>query len=368
MKYFVVLFFCLTTFIYAQNIYDTNTNNETNISTTQIEKIQSIFLSYEESPSKVYVGELFAVKVKAIIANDNFEDISSSFHDSQNIEILNPHSKWQWFSDNIFYNTFYMKATNVDTKLPVLKLNIYQNSKQIDSGELEPATPDVIKLNGTKYFSGVIAKKLEIKKNKITHFDDKSLIVVLEIEAQQANLKDFELKWVDRDGIDSSSENLPFFKIFYYAIIPEFTKEFTFTYFNSDTNKFEKISIPVVVADDKISTQIDLNPAQSSLQIYKDGAYLFIALLLIGLFIRRRKITYVILLILLIALLIYDKNPLNSVKIDKNSKIKILPTPKSTVFYVTDRTLYAQKLDSRDNYIKILLPNGKIGWINDGKN
>jgi len=361
-----ILLVCFTTILFAQNIYDNNESNETNNST--LEKAQSIFLSYEEIPDKIYVGEIFTIKVKAIIANDNFEDILSNFEDSQDIEIINPDAKWQWFSDNIFYNTFYIKANSLSAKLPSLILNIYQNSIKIDSGILEATTPSIIKLNGTKQFSGVIAKSLSIKKHKTTQFDDKSYIIVLELEGKEANLKDFSLKWVTRDGIDSSSTNLPYSKIYYYAIIPNFTKNFIFTYFNRTSNKFEKISIPIVVSDEKISTQIDLNPANSGLQIYKDGAYAFMALVLIILFIRRRKIAYIIFLILLIGLVFYDKNPLNSVKIEKGSQIKILPTKKSTIFYITNRTLYAQKLDEKDDYIKILLPNGKIGWINDSKN
>jgi len=367
MKKLLVLLFCFTTIISAQSMYDTNKNNETNSSTISSPKAQSIFLSYENIPSKVYVGELFPIKVKAIIANDNFEDISSNFQDSQNLEIINPNAKWKWFSDNIFYNTFYMKANDISAKLPSLNLDIYQNSYKIDSGTLQAKTPNIIKLNGTRQFSGVIAKSLKIKKHKTTQFDDKSYIIVLEIEAEEANLKDFNLKWVTRDGIDSSSSNLPYFKIYYYAIIPDFTKNFIFTYFNRNSNKFEKISIPIVVADEKISTQIDLNPAESSLQIYKDGTYAIVTLILLLLFIRRRKIAYIIFLIILIGLVAYDKNPLNSVKIDKGSNIKILPTKKSTIFYKTNRTLYAQKLDVKDNFIKILLPNGKIGWIDDGK-
>jgi hypothetical protein len=70
---------------------------------------------------------------------------------------------------------------------------------------------------------------------------------------------------------------------------------------------------------------------------------------------------------MLIGLFVYNKNPLNSIKIDKGAEIKILPTEKSTIFYITNRTIYAQKLDSKDSYTKILLPNGKIGWIYGSK-
>ncbi len=364
MKKLWVLFFCFTTIISAQNFYE---ESETNSTITDTPKAQSIFLSYEKVPSTLYVGELFPIKVKAIIANDDFEEITSSFEDSQDVTIINPDAKWQWFSNNIFYNTFYIKAQNSTAKLPSLDVNIYKNSQKIDSGRLEATTPNIIKLNNTKQFSGVIAKSLKIKKYKTTIFDDKSFIVVLEMEALEANLKDFSLKWVIRDGIDSSSDNLPYFQIYYYAIIPSFTKNFVFTYFNRDSNKFEKLSIPIVVIDDKISTQIDLNPAQSSLQIYKDGAYLIIALISLVLAIKRRKAVYVVLFVLIVGLATYDKNPLNSIKVDKGSKIKILPTEKSTIFKTIDKTIYAKKLDEKDDYIKILLPNGKIGWMNVSK-
>jgi len=362
----LVLLFSFVSFSFSQSVYDPNETNSSAISTTIKEK--TIFLSYEKIPKKVYVGEVFEVKVKAIIANADFEEISTEFTNEQNLSIINPDAKWQWFSDNIFYNTFYMKANNLTSKLPHITLNIYFRGNPIDNSLLKAATPSIIKLNGTNEFSNVIAKSLKIKKIKTSQFDDKSLIIVLEIEAEQSNLSDFSLKNVIRDGIDSSIDNLPFYKIFYYAIIPDYQKKFEFTYFNSLSNKFEKFSLPIVVTDDKISTQIDLNPAQSSLQIYIDGLYGIIAIILISLFIRRRKITYIVFLVVLISLFVYDKNPLNSIKIEQNTHIKILPTQKSTVFYITNRTLYAQVLDKKNKYTKVLLPNGKIGWIDDSKN
>lgn len=367
-----VLFISFVTFSFAFSPYDFNETNEINetinSTTTETIKEKTIFLSYEKSPKKIYIGEVFAIKVKAIIANEDFEEITSEFINNENMDVINKDAKWQWFSDNIFYNTFYMKVNDVTSRLPDIRLNIFLDDIKIDSSLLKAPNPNIIKLNGTNLYSNVIAKSLKIKKYKTSQFDDKSLIIVLEIEAEQSNLSNFHLKDVIRDGIDSSVENLPFYKIFYYAIIPNYQKKFEFTYFNSLTNKFEKFSLPIVIADDSISTQIDLNPAQSSLQIYKDSAYAIVAVALILLFLRRKKITYIVLLTLLIGLLVYDKNPLNSIKIESNTNIKILPTQKSTIFYTTNRTLYAQVLDKKNKYIKILLPNGKIGWIDDSEN
>lgn len=346
---------------------ETNLTNESNSSSdiTQKEvKAKSVFLKYENIPSRVYVNEVFSIKVKAVIATQNFEELQTSFDVEDGVQILNQNSNWKWFSDNIFYNTYYVKISKKEAKLPTIRLGIFENDKEVDSALLKPSDINIVELNGNKYFSGVIANSLKIKKHKTTQFDDKNNIIVLELEAKNSNLKDFHLDWVIRDGIDSSETNLPFEKIYYYAIIPNYTKKFDFTYFDKSQNKFIKNSIPIAVLDDSVSTQIDLNPEDSSLKVYKDTIYALIALSLLILLIKRKKIVYFILLILLAILFIYDKNPFNSIKIEKRTKLKILPTKKSTIFYITNRTLYVQKLDTRDTYIKVLLPNGKIGWIN----
>ena len=104
----LVLLLSFVSFSFSQNLYDSNESNETNSSALTPIKEKSIFLSYEKIPTKVYIGEIFSIKLKAIIANDDFEEITSQFTNYENIEIINPDAKWQWFSDNIFYNTFFI--------------------------------------------------------------------------------------------------------------------------------------------------------------------------------------------------------------------------------------------------------------------
>lgn len=211
----------------------------------------------------------------------------------------------------------------------------------------------------------VIASSLKVNKYKTTQFNDKNHIIVIEMEAKDSNLGDFKLNWVQKDGIDSFQDNLPFFKIFYYAIIPNYQKNFVFSYFNSEKNDFEKISLPIVVDADEVSTQIGLNPKESSLQAYKNGFYAFIILSFVVLFIRRRKFIYILLIVALLLLIFYDKTPINDIKIEPNTKVKILPTENSTIFHTIDRPMYAERLAVKKEYIKILLPNGKIGWIKE---
>jgi len=88
-------------------------------------------------------------------------------------------------------------------------------------------------------------------------------------------------------------------------------------------------------------------------------------LVFLYLFIRRKRVIYLIFLILLSVYYFIDTNPLNSIKISANTKVQILPTENSTVFYVTPRVLYVQKVMTREKYIKIILSNGKIGWVKE---
>ena len=53
------------------------------------------------------------------------------------------------------------------------------------------------------------------------------------------------------------------------------------------------------------------------------------------------------------------------ITISKDTRLRIVPTEKSTIFYTTDRVLQVERLGTRDNYIKVLLPTGEIGWIKD---
>jgi len=357
----LALFICLGSILFAQSVYDTNESNNTQ----NLSKIKSIFLAYEKFPKKVYIGEVFSIKIKAIIANNDFEELYSQLLYSNNTDIINPDSKWQWFSDNIFYNTFYLKVNDLNATLPSITLNITKNSSIIEAETLKAISPKIIKLNGTNKFSNVIAHSLHVIKYKASQFDDKNIIVVIQMEAEQSNLKDFKLSWVKKDGIDSSEHDITYNKIFYYAIVSNYIQKFDFSYFNILTNKFIKISLPIVINDDSVSTQIDLNPEDRSIQAYKYGLYGFVASFLLILLIRRRKIVYIIFLIGLFALFIYDNNILSSIRIEKNTDIRILPTRNSTIFYKTDRPTYAQVLTSREDYKKVLLSNGKIGWIKD---
>jgi len=330
-----------------------------------IEAKQNIFLSYEKPPSNIIVNQQFSIKVKAIVTMQNFDKIKNRIIPQKNFKVLNSDENWTKKDDYRYYKTFYLRAKKSHATLPKIFFELYKNNKLVSSQKFPDVKLNIIALHTGKYFSNIVANSIDIVKVKTTKFDENNLMVVLEIVAKNANLKDFKLSWVIRDGIDSFVDKFPMSKIYYYAIVPKYTNKFVFTYFNIKQNRLIKKSINLIINDEEISTQSDLNPQESSFNLFKNITYGSLAIILLLIFFKRRRIVYLLFFIILIVLFFSNINPLRSIFISKNSKIYILPIKNSTIFYITPNKMKVQKLNKRENYIKIILPNKKIGWVKD---
>lgn len=325
---------------------------------------ESLFLSYEELPNKLYVGQVFPVTLKAIVANPKAHSIDTGFEGSKNAVLLNPNAPWESLGNSTFQTTFYIHLKAVTPSLPKITVSLVSNKIAIESASIVIPTPNVISLKKEPFFSNVIAQNLSVLKYKTTTFDAKNAIIVLEIEANQANLKEFHLSGIAKNGVDSYSENGTTQKIFYYAIIPNYQKSFEFSYFDLPSNKFKKLSLPVTIESEEVSTQLGLNPKESIFEFYKNIAYGALGILFFILFLKRRRILYFIAMALFATLFFLDRNPLNQVELKSNSTLMILPTEHSTIFFTSKENLPVEKLAQRLHYTKILLPDGMIGWTN----
>lgn len=324
---------------------------------------KSLFLSIEEIPQKVYVGQVFPIKIKAIVANNKIDAISTSFAGAASVDVLNPQNQWERSVNNTYYNTFYFKVNSKTAVMPRLTVSLIQQQEAVESEMLALTLPSqLIQLKSDPFFSNVIAQSLTINKYKTTTFDAKNVIVVLEIETTGANLKDFALSGIAKSGIDSFSDNGTIQKIYYYAIVPNYQKSFDFTYFELPSNKFNKITLPMVIESDEVSTQLGLNPKESIFEFYKNVAYGVLSFIFFIVLLKRRKWYYLVISLIFLGLYFFDQNPLNNIKLKNNSSVMILPTERSTVFFTSNKILDAEKLGERENYIKVLLPDGKIGW------
>ena len=326
---------------------------------------QLLLLSYESAPKRVYVDQIFKIKLKTIVAVSDFDKIKSFFLDAKNIKVLNPNAPWKWYNDNIYFNEYYVKVLSSDAVFPRIKVGVFKSAELVASSSIKPLKSEIIELKSSAIFSHVLAEYLKVVKTKTTKFDKQSNILVMEIEGRYANLKEFKVDNAIKQGIDSYSVKLPFVKIYYYAILPKSQSEFIFSYFNTKLNSFEKIRIPVQVEEEDTSTQLELNPKESKLSVYKNIALVAIAFLSLIIWFFRRKIVYILIFVVIVIYLLLFYNPFDTIILSKGTKIRILPTYNSTIFYVTDRKIIAEKLGSVKKYIKVLLPNGKIGWIKE---
>jgi hypothetical protein len=325
---------------------------------------ESLFLSYEELPSKLYVGQVFPITLKAIVATPRAHSIDTAFEASKSAVVLNPNAQWESLGNSTFQATFYISLKTLTPHLPKITVSLVSNKTALESTSLVIPTPNVVSLKKEPFFSNVIAQNLSVLKYKTTTFDAKNAIIVLEIEANQANLKEFHLSGIPKNGVDSYSENGTTQKIFYYAIIPNYQKSFEFSYFDLPSNKFKKLSLPVTIENEEVSTQLGLNPKESIFEFYKNIAYGTLSVLFLLLFLRRRRVIYFIAMALFATLFFLDKNPLNQVELKSNSNVMILPTEHSTIFFTSKENVKVEKLAQRLHYSKILFPDGMIGWTN----
>ena len=77
----------------------------------------------------------------------------------------------------------------------------------------------------------------------------------------------------------------------------------------------------------------------------------------------RRSIIFAVIASIIGIYALYYQNPIIKVEIAKDTKVSILPTKNSTIFYIAPSIQEVQILNKREDLIKILLPNDSVGWI-----
>ncbi len=321
------------------------------------------FLSYKEIPKKAFINQAFVVKVRVIISNDIVKNITTHFENGSNVVVINEKSKWRYRGNNTYENIFYYKIRSKDFKTPQIRITYTSKKNRYISPPLSPFRIKVISLNADKYFCNVIAKDFKVTTYKSTNFDTKHNIIVLRIRASYSNLEDMKLSFPVRDGINSKEYKLPITKAYYFAIIPQNMRIFKFNYFNLKENRFKTIKIAIEIADDDVSTHYELNPNKNRFLVYKTIALISFASLFLLLFMFKRKIIFLLLAIIIGGFLAYSRHPLTNKIINKGTKVRILPTANSTIFYVAKKRESVEILNIKKKYVKILLPNNSVGWV-----
>ena len=326
-------------------------------------KEKKIYLSYISYPKRVYLNQHFHIKLKSIILDDDIKSIKTYFINGKDFKVINPKPEFKKIDKNSYEADIYFKLTSTDAILPSIKVVAINSSSKSYQKDIKNRVVNIIKLKENTLFNNVIADSLDILSHKEKRYDDKSILVLMEINATNSNLEDFHLPFVKREALDSFEDHLSWQKVYYVSVIPKYEKEFKFKYFNNLSSKFVRISFPVVLADATLSTQLGLDPKKSKFFLYKVIALFSLALILIAIFIRYKSYVALVFGVALIIYVIFTKLITSSVTVVKNTNIRILPTKNSTIFFKTPEDIKAKVIIRKRGYTKVLLPNGKIGWI-----
>ena len=283
-----------------------------------------------------YQNQIASLKIKVISNENNL----SFFSPNLNIEVnkTNPYI--------YLLNVKFKADKNSSKNIFILPTNeIININKHIKIKNL-PSIPSA--------FSNTFADNLKIL-NPISTIIDNKIILSFTIKATNANLKDFKIK----DGnLTLLNQN----EATYFIYLPLNTKNFTFYYFNTQKDNYQKISIPIVLKENTISTQTNINPEEDKFFTPLNILILTVIAFFLIVFLIYQKIIILLIPILLGAYLIISSIPKGEKILIKNSKVRILPTQNSTVFYSPTTNTKVQILKKSQNYTKIKIDN-KIGWV-----
>jgi len=320
-----------------------------------------IYLSYEKVPQRVVKGEIFPITLKTLSTVRDFEDINYKFTHLSGLKILTS-SPDRVVKGKYFYDTFYLLSTKSWAKLPDVKATLI-SSQEYNSTYITGDKLNIITLNPKKNFSKIIANNFEIVEYKTTSYDKNHNIIVLVATASNCNISAMKFKNVYKQGIESLSESFLDSKITYFLVIDKNIENFSFSYFNLLRNRFNIITIPIIVDEDSVTTQSDLKPKDQSKERLKmsiaAGVALFAALFIFW----RRKYIYLVFLIIPLIYIVYLAVPDREICIKKGSQIHLLPVENGTIFETTISKQRLLQEGSVKNFAKVKLKNERIGWV-----
>ena len=355
-----LLFFTL--FLFTSLVARENTDVASsffNINSPEPQKV--LYLSYEEVPKRVVKGEIFSITLKVLSTLKDTNDIEYKFTNYEGLKPLNtiPHREQQ---GKYLIEKFYFLTTGNIARLPDIQASI-AGSNNYKTTTLKGNELNVITLNPNKNFSNIIANSFEVTDYKTTTFDDKHNIIIFIAEATNCDISAIKFNKVFKQGIESVTESYLDSKVTYFLIVDKGIENFSFSYFNLLKNKFSTITIPIVVEEDSVTTQSDLKPTSQSHEMLKMKIAAAIAVIGLIIIVWRQKYIYLILIIIPVVYVVYLSMPSQDVCINQGAKIHLLPVNNGTIFETTQTQIHLKKEGSVTDFVKVKLPNEKIGWV-----
>jgi len=328
-------------------------------------KAKLLYQSYYELPKKLFKGQLFTLTIKALSAKEDYESLNYKFSNAIGLELLEKEPVRKTDGPYL-YDTFYFQVKGNRVRTPDIATSLIFEDYSGDLEEtLEGVSIETVSLNPEKDFSSILANTFKVLEYKTSQYDNQHNIVVFSAEAKMGNLKDFSLTIATKEGIDAYEQNLSYSSATYYAVVPKQLNELKFSYFDLNTRHFRDVIIPIIVENDRVSTQTDLAPTQNTHAFKKIILASIASVLGLALFILRRKKLYLLLFIIPLFFIAKLSVPIKHVCISQDSNIYLLPMKNGTIFEQVPYRFKTEALGEAQGFTKIRMQNNQIGWVKD---
>ncbi|CZE48151.1 SH3 domain-containing protein [Campylobacter geochelonis] len=329
-------------------------------------RVTDLLLAASKIPKSVYVNQVFGMDLSANIQQNISLDLNLSMEKTSGLVWLNSNNlSWSQDEKGVYRTRLWFEANSTNAELKNIQIVAKRNGEFFQKASIKPKLPTFKPIQEKANYAHVVADELVVKSYKTAKFDDNTNIMTIALSAKGANLSSFHLSQdVVKQGINSIKGSYSNQSAFYFVVIENNQTSFSFSYFNAKTAQFENFSLNVKLEIDDLSTQTELNPQDDPFLIYKKLAVFIGAIFFLALYVLSKNTTPLIFAVLIISYNIYTQDPHSTGVVNANTKVKILPIEKSTIFYHTKDAEKVNIFDKNNEYYKVLFKNGKIGWVN----
>ena len=309
-----------------------------------------IISKFENLKPYYYENQIVNLRLRTIVAEKGSVDIK----DNLDMSTITTTKNGNEYITNISFK--------LEKKFPKFYITLSRGDEILDKYTLKIKSK-IRHLYPPKNFCNVLASNIEIKDMVLSIYDDKYNIIYFTIFATNANAEDFSLGYKDEKlYLISQIDNVDVYS--YSAIIPKNKYKFDFLYFNVREEMYKKISFTAKLKDERVSTQTDIKPLDTSHLILRDIIGVFFIILFFIIYLYRRRIIYLIFIFIVFGYLLYINVPKADVKLHKGEVIKLLPFKNSTNLAVVLVDESVKVLKDKDGWKKIEYKN-QIGWVKD---
>lgn len=322
----------------------------------------AVVLEHSNTPSHLYIGEIFPLTLKLTPTDIASGNIEYTLQGEEGIRIFSQTPVRSVKGDAV-YDTFYFLVQSNTIRLP--DITATATSTGTLSNVLAGLSFNASPLNPPSTYANVLADSFKVIDYKTTAYNQESNIVVFTVKATRCNIATFSLVNAIKQGFESKLPNVAESTMTYYAIIPNSEQTLDFTIFNLKKNRYESISIPIVVDDDAVSTQSDLSPTDARHTELKVGAAAIFGVICISLFYWRRSKWYLYVSVLPLFYVVFTLLPNSNVCVKKGASVYLLPIKHGTIFETTTEEEKLEVENTVGDFTKIHLGNNKVGWVHE---